>query len=393
MSRNILSCPLLLGLFLLAPAGVRGQSNPAPPPPEPILVPILPGLLIPQPTAAELGANGDNGPLFPTDEKDRPAAPPATSPTLANNSIGAFGQGGAFGLFDPRLLAIPSTSFATTWFPSERVGGQPTHLGYIQDDFFLSVPVYHDGGDTWAVSIRGRNETFFTQAVLPQSQRTFPTDLWALDFGTTVAHTFDNGWTAGGRLSVGSASDEPFHSTRELSLGASAFLRIPSGERNAWMFSLSYSPLSEVNFPIPMVSYLYNPSDYLRVNIGLPFQVMYRPTEDLTLNLSYMLLRTVHARATYRVCPLLRAHVGFDWGNESYFLADRQNINDRLFYYDMRASAGLLFNVTKSFTIDLSGGYVFNRFYFEGAQYADKNTNELNIGAGPYLSLQGRLRW
>jgi hypothetical protein len=142
-----------------------------------------------------------------------------------------------------------------------------------------------------------------------------------------------------------------------------------------------------------MVAYIYNPSDSLRVNIGLPFQVMYRPTDDVTLNVSYMLLRTVHAQLAYRVSPWLRAHVGFDWGNESYFLADRANVNDRLFYYDKRASAGLLFNVTKNFTIDLSGGYVFDRFYFMGAQYSDKNGNELDVGAGPYLSLQGRLRW
>jgi hypothetical protein len=342
-------------------------------------------------------------PIPPSNADVAPVADPGTAP----NSTGALnggGFGGPFSPFDPRLLAIFRASASVTWFPSESATAQPppasgqsAKLGYLQEDVFLSVPVYHDGCDTVALTFRGRNESFNTDAVLPQSalenQRAFPAELWNINFGASYAHRFDDGWIAGGTVTVGSPSDKPFHSIDEVAVGATAFLRIPSGEHDAWLFSLSYSPTAEVNFPIPMVAYIYNPTPDLRINIGLPFQIMYRPIPDLQLDFSYMLLRNVHARATYRICDYLRFHVGYDWSNESYFLADRQSVNDRLFYYDMRVSGGFLFNITRNFSIDLTGGYVFNRFYFEGAQFADKNTDELNIGAGPYIALQGRLRW
>ena len=57
-----------------------------------------------------------------------------------------------------------------------------------------------------------------------------------------------------------------------------------------------YSPTSELPFPIPGVAYVWQPADNFRMNIGVPFMVMYRPVDDLTLDFSYMLVRTVHAR-------------------------------------------------------------------------------------------------
>src|SRR5207244_7729232 len=126
---------------------------------------------------------------------------------------------------------------------------------------------------------------------------------------------------------------QAFHSINEMTAGANAFLRIPQGEHNAWLFTLAYSPTSELPIPIPGVAYVRQPSEEFRMNIGLPFQVMWRPIDDVTLDFSYMLLRTVHARATYRLAPALRVYVSYDWGNEGWFLAERPNNNDRVYYY------------------------------------------------------------
>ncbi len=204
---------------------------------------------------------------------------------------------------------------------------------------------------------------------------------------------FSNGWIGGGSLSVGSASDKPFHSINEMTVGVNAFLRVPQGDHNAWLFSLSYSPTSELPFPIPGVAYIYQPSDYLRINIGLPFAVWYRPWDDLTLELSYMLLRTVHARAAYRVCAPVRVYAGFDWSNESYFLADRNDENDRFFYYEKRLSAGVQVFLRRQALLDISGGYVFDRFYFQGHQYNDRNHDRIDVGSGPLLGLRFELRY
>jgi hypothetical protein len=119
----------------------------------------------------------------------------------------------------------------------------------------------------------------------------------------------------------------------------------------------------------------------------------YRPIDDLTLDLSYMLLRTVHARATYRVMPDLFVHGGFDWTNESYFLADRPDTNDRFFSYEKRLTGGVLYRLSRQASLDFSAGYVFDRFYFEGQNYSDRFVNRVNVGNGPFLSGQFLMRW
>jgi hypothetical protein len=256
-----------------------------------------------------------------------------------------------------------------------------------------AFPIWQECPDEWMASLGARGEWFHTHAFLPTTGQAFPDDLWNLRASTSYRHQFDNEWIAGATVSVGSASDRPFHSINEMTSGVNAFLRIPSGEHNAWLFSLAYSPTNELNFPIPGAAYVYQPSDRFRMNIGLPFLLYYRPVEDLTLDLSYMLLRTVHARATYRVCSYLRCYVGFDWENESYFLAYRPDNNDRFFYYDKRLAGGLQMPLHPQVMLDFSAGYIFDRFYFEGRSYSDRDFNRLDVGNGPYASIQCHVRW
>ena len=59
----------------------------------------------------------------------------------------------------------------------------------------------------------------------------------------------------------------------------------------------------------------------------------------------------------------------------------------------MRVSSGVQLFATRNFALDLAGGYVFNRFYFEGQHLSDSHFNRVDVGDGPFVSLQGRLRW
>jgi hypothetical protein len=130
------------------------------------------------------------------------------------------------------------------------------------------------------------------------------------------------------------------------------------------------------------------------VNIGLPFQIMYRPFDNLTLEASYMLLRTIHAKATYRLSPCLCVYSGFDWSNEAWFLANRPDVNDRFFYYDMRVTGGVKFVPARHVELDLSAGYAFNRFFFEGtSSSASQQFNRVDVGDGPFLAFRSQVRW
>src|SRR5262249_14124687 len=155
------------------------------------------------------------------------------------------------------------------------------------------------GTDMFVLSLGAGVSEFNTGAILPDTLRHFPDELWNVRIGTNYIHTFDNGWRGGIGLNVASPSDRPFGDLRDVTVGTTAFLRVPVNEHDAWNFTLMYSPMSELPFPLPGVSYQWQPSEDFRVNIGLPFRIMYRPYEDLTLDFSYMLLRTIHAQATY----------------------------------------------------------------------------------------------
>ncbi len=354
------------------------------------------------PPAADEGRPAEAAPVVaepgPVEQAPAPAPPPENGPIApAPPADLAFPAAGGFSPFlSPVVGRAPlRADYAVAWFPSEPVSGQNTNLGYVRQDLALSFPCWQDGKvDEWSALINVRNELFDTHAILPDTHQPFPPDLWSIRLGTTYRHLFDNGWIAGGTVSVGSASDRPFNSFDEVIAGINAFLRVPSGEHNAWLFSLAYSSNAQLPFPIPMVAYVWQPSDRFRANLGLPFQLFWRPTDDLTFDLSYMLLTTVHARAAYRLCRPVRVYVAYASESEAYLLADRPDVNDRFFNVDQRLAGGVQYWFNPRTSLDLSGGYVFGRYFFEGHSIAqDTHFNRIDVGDGPYLALQFQVRW
>lgn len=172
-----------------------------------------------------------------------------------------------------------------------------------------------------------------------------------------------------------------------------AFLRIPSGEHNAWMFSLMYAPMGELRFPIPGVAYPYASSDDFHMNIGLPFSVMYRPIDRLTLEASYMLIYTIHAKAKYKISDWISAFAAYDWANDSYTLADRVDVNQRFYMYDQRLAAGLESKIGVHGFLEFAGGLTFDRYSFEGKQWDTTQFDRVSFGNGPFITLQAGLKF
>ncbi len=379
LGRTRLPVSLALASLWLACSVASGQPLPEPgPAPVAALPPLVPNAgtdapspgFVPQPLE---GPPPGRGLPIPTTDPLNPASGGPIAALMAT--------------------PFPRADYRLQWYPNVPVVGQPTSLGMVREDLSASAPIWSEGGDSLSLHAHVTSELFQTHAVLPNTGQAFPDQLWNVNFGASYRHVFDNGWIGGVSGSIGSASDQPFHSTRELTGSANAFLVVPSGERNAWLFSLSYSPTSQLPYPIPMVAYMWQPTDNFRANIGLPFQLWYRPIDDLTIDLSYMLLTTVHARATYRVTQPFRVYAGFDWSNESYFLADRLNEQDRFFYYEKRLTVGAQYFFGKQASLEAFGGYAFDRFYFEGKQLSDSHFNRVDVGNGLFVGAQFRVRW
>ncbi len=379
-SRNLV---LLAALLAAAPALAQtADVAPAvPPPPAPLFPPPDPA---PPPPAGSDGVASQQ------------QVPRTASEAFGSlGGVGAGPGGGIAALLSPTVGNMAfRASLGFTAYPSEPVSFQPTSLALYREDFSAAAPIWQNDRNEVSLTAGVRSEEFQTGAVLPNTLQPFPSQLIDVRAGTTYRHQFDNDWIAGVGGSFGSASNEPFHSVNELAGSVNAFLRVPQGDRNAWLFTVNYSSNSQINIPIPGVAYLWVPSDYFQSVIGFPFaSVNYLPTDDLTLSLSYALLTTVHTRATYHPAPRLRFYGAFDWDNESFYLVPRDNDKDRFFYYEKRASAGVQYVLAKLATLDFSGGYAFDRFYFEGQSLSDRSFNRIDVGDGPYLAAKLMIRY
>jgi len=94
--------------------------------------------------------------------------------------------------------------------------------------------------------------------VLPDSGLPVPDQFWDIEVGTMHIRELADGWRAGGMLRVGSPSDQPFAALRDMTVTLLGFLTIPSGQRDAWNFSLFYSPTGQIVWPIPGVAYVFD---------------------------------------------------------------------------------------------------------------------------------------
>jgi hypothetical protein len=300
-------------------------------------------------------------------------------------------------LFSPELGALLVRSdYRLTYFWDQPVHGQPTELGWIQHDFSLVGPIWQNPTDEWAASARVRYQKYDTGAVFPDSGEPFPDELWNIRFGTTYRHKFESGWIGALDVNVGSPSDRPFASLDEMDISATAILRVPVREHDAWLFFVNYGSNREFlpGIPIPGLGYSYQPSDQLTavVTTGL-VSIQYKPVETLTLSALYIAVRTVDVRLTYQLFRPVRLWVGFDWTNDRYLLADRADPDDRLFYYEKRIRAGAIIGLARWAFVDVTGGYSFDRFYFEGEGYSDRNHNRIDVDAGPFVQARVGVRF
>jgi hypothetical protein len=295
-------------------------------------------------------------------------------------------------LFSPELgKVLIRSDYRITWLPDQPVSGQPAELGMLQQDFSLTGPLVQSANNEWYASFRIRNQEFATGAILPDTGEPFPDELWNIRFGTGYRHRFESGWIGGLDVTVGSPSDKPFASIDEMDINATAILRVPARNKDAWIFFMNYGSNREFwpHIPIPGFGYAWEPSDQLSavITTGV-LSLQYRPIETLTLSASYVAVRTVDVRLTYQLFRPVRVWIGFDWTNERYLRAERADPDDRLFYYEKRVRAGAIIGLARWLYTDVTVGYSFDRFYFEGESYSDRDQNRVDVGSGPFVQFR-----
>ncbi len=291
---------------------------------------------------------------------------------------------------------IPRAEYRYTFYPEKKVEDQETHFGLTEQRASLFTPLYQSSTDELAFSARTLYQDIDTRARFPEAGGRFPSELW--DAGATLSyrHKFDNGWSGGVALTVGSASDEPFNSVDEMYFRLVSLVRVPQGERNSWLFSLIYASDEQIfghTIPVPGIAYAWVPSDSFTAVIGFPFSLIrYKPVEKITFDVEYFPIYTVRSRITWEIFRPLRTYVGFQWDSDHFYRADRDDKDDKIFYREMRLYAGARFDL-RHIGFEVTGGYAFNRFYFEGEGYSDRHDNRIDVGSTLFIVGKVNLRF
>lgn len=277
--------------------------------------------------------------------------------------------------------------YGVTPYFEEAVRGQSADFSLVQQDFSTSAEVWRDESDEVWIHGGLRYQEIHTEAILPDTGQPFPEQLWHVVGGATYRHLLRDGSTIGGSLSVGSASDQPFHSSRELVESLTAFYHLALESRDSWLFFLSYSNNRDfANYlPLPGVEYLYNPSREFHAMVGFPIESLeWKPIEDLSFRVTYSPLHNIHALISYRLADPLGIYAGFDWTTQSYLLVNRPEAKDRFYYDEKRAKSGLKITLARGLVLDLSGGYAFDRSYRESQHHLRNGFDRVDIASGLY---------
>ena len=293
-----------------------------------------------------------------------------------------------------RGLGIPFlASYRVAWLNSESITGTGLQFESVREDWSISVPVWRDGSDRLSFTARLAYTQITSDAMVPKEGGAFPGSLWDVGFGLNFQHRFENNWTGGLGIMLGSASNQPFSSLDEIRVGFNAFLHVPANEHAFWNFSLAYAPFGELAFPVPGVAYVWQPSEYLRMSIGIPFSIMWRPTPDLMLDASYMPLTNVRARISYRFNPRLNWYGEYVQSAEGYYLSDRTDPKDRLLFRDGRLETGLQCRFASRGMFEVFGGYVFDRSISEGPEAGGLGADAIFINPGAVFGARLQIRW
>lgn len=317
-------------------------------------------------------------------ETDRPFDPdsvatpelldPAPVPSQLRPRRSGFGMGDG----DQRA----PVRFRAEWLPSASLRNQPGNWETHQEELSLGVPLRIDDDGIWLGLASVEQLGIGTSAVLPNTGLPLPKQLWDIELGVMHVRELGDDWRAGGMVRVGSPSDRPFSELRDMTLSLLAFLTVPSGDRNAWNFSLFYSPTGQIIFPIPGVAYVWRPHDRFQAQLGVPFSFEYRATDALTVTASYRPLTNVDLLVRLALGERWALTGGYRTVNETYWLADREDSRERTYFFDQRLTVGLQRTLGTNWNVELSASYVFDRQVFQAVKFSGPRRDELDIESG-----------
>jgi hypothetical protein len=301
---------------------------------------------------------------------------------------GATPPGGRPGANSPGESGRSPFTARLWWIPQQNLQNQAGDLAMNGEEVDVAFPLCIAPEGIWLGIGSVQRLEISTSAVLPDSGLPVPAQLWDIEIGAMHFRTLHNGWRAGGMFRVGSPSDRPFASLRDMTVTLLGFLTIPSGERDEWNLSLFYSPTGQIIYPIPGVAYVWRPNPQFRASLGIPFSLEYRPTETLTVTASYRPLNNVQVLVRQSLGEAWSIYGSYGTMNETFLLAERLENRERTYLFDQRLTLGVRRELGHGWSLDLSTAYVFDRQIFQAEKFSGSRRDELVIDPGVAGMLQ-----
>lgn len=259
-------------------------------------------------------------------------------------------------------------------YQSEYAAGVP--YGLAQTRFDGSAPLAMSERSSWRANLFADYDAITSTAVFPNG-RVMPNRLWDPGAGVSYARALDDGHSVGGSLTVSSPADRPFATARDTGFTLNAHYRLPQESGNAWIFFVSASNTrGYLNYvPVPGAAYYFHKGRELHGLVGFPFaMISWQPTDIFRLTAFAALLRTAEVRATLGREGAIQGYALVSYRTRNYRLYDRTDANERLFFEEALAEAGVIVPVAKGFNFELGGGQSFARRYFLADHVSDRSS-------------------
>ena len=198
--------------------------------------------------------------------------------------------------------------------------------------------------------------------------------------------------------SLGSWDEHPFTHTAYPIITAGAFVRMPSGGDNAWIFSLSYSnERSELNgVPVPGAEFSWTVSPTLHIMLGFPMvNANWRPEPGVRGEFIISGFGYLHVGGSFPPLPFftpLRVRAAIDYGGDRYQREDPADQRDLIFFRALTYSVGTELRKEGLGGIGVSAGYETNREIIEGHSLFD-TSNHIDVNNGWVLRASADLRF
>jgi hypothetical protein len=184
--------------------------------------------------------------------------------------------------------------------------------------------------------------------------------------------------------SYGSASDRPFKNSKDGTLGLNYIQKFSP----RWYGVINYSNNRTFlnNIPLPGFFWVREMSREKALIIGFPFIYWMRPLiENWSFRYIGLMPWNHRLRLLYTKHKFFKPYFAFEQAPLSYFRHDRENMEDRFFWFEKRLAVGLEGGLSKALRFDLMSGIAFDRQLYEAENFNESKKFLQNLESHYFL--------